>query len=39
LEAIEQAIAKDDAEAEKRDPGLRKDNAARRLRPSTKLVQ
>jgi transposase len=30
LEAIEQAIAKDDAEAEKRDPGLRKDNAARR---------
>jgi transposase len=30
LEALEQAIAKDEAEAEKRDPELRKDNAARR---------
>jgi hypothetical protein len=30
LEALEQAIAKDEAEAEKRDPGLRKDNATRR---------
>jgi transposase len=30
LEALEQAIAKDAAEAEKRDPGLRKDNATRR---------
>jgi transposase len=30
LEALEQAIAKDDAEAEKRDPELRKDNAAKR---------
>ena len=30
FEAIEQAIAKADAEAEKRDPELRKDNAAQR---------
>jgi transposase len=30
LEALEQAIAKGEAEAEKRDPGLHKDNAARR---------
>src|SRR6476661_4020893 len=30
FEAIEQAIAKVDAEAEKRDPTLRQDNAARR---------
>jgi transposase len=30
FEAIEQAIAKAEAEAEKRDPGLRKDNAAKR---------
>ena len=30
LEALEQAIAKDDAEAEKQDPELRKDNAAKR---------
>ena len=30
LEALEQAIAKDEAEAEKRDPGFRKDNATRR---------
>jgi transposase len=30
FEAIEQAIAKADAEAEKRDPDLRKDNAAKR---------
>jgi transposase len=30
LEALEQAIAKGDAEAEKRDPSLRKDNAAKR---------
>ena len=30
FEAIEQAIAKADAEAEKRDPKLRKDNAAKR---------
>ena len=30
LEALEQAIAKGDAEAEKRDAGLREDNAARR---------
>jgi hypothetical protein len=30
LEALEQAIAKGDAEAEKRDAGLQKDNAARR---------
>ena len=30
LEALEQAIAKEEAEAEKRDPGLRKDNAAKR---------
>jgi transposase len=30
LEALEQAIAKEDAETEKRDPELRKDNAARR---------
>src|SRR6202051_4846027 len=30
LEALEQAIAKDEAEAEKQDPELRKDNAARR---------
>jgi transposase len=30
LEALEQAIAKDEAEAEKRDPELRKDNAAKR---------
>jgi len=30
LEALEQAIAKGEAEAEKHDPGLRKDNAARR---------
>ena len=30
FEAIEQAIAKEDAEAEKRDPELRKDNAAKR---------
>jgi transposase len=30
LEAIEQAIAKADAEAEKRDPELRKDNTAKR---------
>ena len=30
LEALEQAIAKDDAEAEKRDPELGRDNAARR---------
>jgi transposase len=30
LEALEQAIAKEDAEAEKRDPELHKDNAAKR---------
>ena len=30
LEALEQAIAKEDAEAEKRDPELRRDNAAKR---------
>jgi transposase len=30
LEALEQAIAKEDAAAEKRDPDLRKDNAAKR---------
>jgi transposase len=30
LEALEQAIAKDEAEAEKQDPGLRKDKAAKR---------
>src|SRR6516162_8428355 len=30
LEALEQAIAKEDAEAEKQDPELRKGNAARR---------
>jgi transposase len=30
LEALEQAIAKQDAEAEKQDPELRKDNAAKR---------
>src|SRR4051812_26015606 len=30
LEALEQAIAEGEAEAEKRDPGLRKDNAAKR---------
>ena len=30
LEALEQAIAKDEAEAEKQDPELRKDNAAKR---------
>ena len=30
LEALEQAIAKGDAEAEKRDAGLREENAARR---------
>ena len=30
LEALEQAIANAEAEAEKRDPGLRKDNAAKR---------
>jgi len=30
FEAIEQAIAKAEAEAEKRDPGLRKDNATKR---------
>src|ERR1700712_73474 len=30
LEAIEQAIAKNEAEAEKRDPALRKDRVARR---------
>ena len=30
LEALEQAIAKEDAEAEKRDPELRQDNAAKR---------
>jgi transposase len=30
LEALEQAIAKGDAEAEKQDPELRKDNAAKR---------
>jgi transposase len=30
LEALEQAIAKDEAEAEKRDPELRQDNAAKR---------
>src|SRR5215211_6351954 len=30
LEALEQAIAKDEAQAEKQDPGLRKDNAAKR---------
>jgi transposase len=30
LEALEQAIAKDEAEAEKQDPDLRKDNATRR---------
>ena len=30
FEAIEQAIAKAEAEAEKRDPGLREDNAAKR---------
>lgn len=30
LEALEQAIAKDEAEAEKRNPNLRKDNAAKR---------
>src|ERR1700691_6498212 len=29
LEALEQAIAKEDAEAEKRDPELGRDNAAR----------
>ena len=29
LEALEQAIAKEDAEAEKRDAALRRDNAAR----------
>jgi hypothetical protein len=33
FEAIEQAIAKADAEAEKRDPELRKDNTARRREP------
>ena len=30
LEALEQAIAKEDAQAEKQDPKLRKDNAAKR---------
>src|SRR5580693_6466573 len=30
LEALEQAIAKDEAQAEKRDPDLRKDSAAKR---------
>jgi transposase len=30
LEALEQAIAREDAEAEKRDPELRRDNAAKR---------
>jgi hypothetical protein len=30
LEALEQAIAQDEAEAEKQDPDLRKDNATRR---------
>src|SRR6185369_15714157 len=30
LEALEQAIAKEEAEAEKQDPELRKDNATRR---------
>jgi len=30
LEALEQAIAKDEAEAEKQNPGLHKDNAAKR---------
>jgi transposase len=30
LEALEQAIAKDEAQAEKQDPELRKDNAAKR---------
>ena len=30
LEALEQVIAKGEAEAEKRDPGLRRDNAAKR---------
>ena len=30
LEALEQAIAKDEAQAEKQDPGLRTDNAAKR---------
>jgi transposase len=30
LEALEQAIAKGDAEAEKQNPELRKDNAAKR---------
>jgi transposase len=30
LEALEQAIAKDEAQAEKQDPDLRKDNAAKR---------
>ena len=30
LEALEQAIAKEEAEAEKQDPELRKDNAAKR---------
>jgi transposase len=30
LEALEQAIAKEDAQAEKRDPELRKDNVAKR---------
>jgi transposase len=30
LEAIEQAIARDEADAEKQDPDLRKDNATRR---------
>jgi transposase len=30
LEALEQAIAKEDAQAEKRDPELRKDNATKR---------
>src|SRR6476620_6008423 len=30
LEALEQAIAKEDVQAEKRDPELRKDNAAKR---------
>jgi transposase len=29
LEALEQAIAKDEAQAEKQDPGLRKDNTAK----------
>src|SRR5438128_12547719 len=30
LEAVEQAIAKEDAQAEKQDPALRRDNVAKR---------